>query len=464
MWVPAHWALTSVLALIGLTDAAGAATCADCVRRAEILELGAADGQCRAVVRALEGLSRDTSTLIVLDRVSGALVAAMSSFVQSGSNWIATTRRASGDLHGPLPAAAACEAYWIDETGLRAELSDGPAGGEFFTSINSVGPGNQTAWLNAGALDGCRVGDTWWMRINGQPAARFETLLVAPTRSFARVTLLAADVPMRPSGRVAVWPSPHDERSGRMRSALARLESHEGMQVAWAARPPGPALPRDTHVEFKRRGETLALGMLERSDELFSYVRVVALLPPVLSSPASPVGLELQVGTALEFRTQADVREGRFLPRVFRMDSGRWLINAGEPEGLKLGESGVVSRNGQRVGTAHVERVQSGYSIIRPDHPEVQLLIGDAWKRDGADSGPHFTATVSEIVDGRLLRARIEPLQSIQSGELLAVYLAGRVAAVACVVRADSASLIAVVLCATQQEEITTGAVLMASE
>ena len=93
----------------------------------------------------------------------------------------------------PVGSASSARAYWLESAGLRAALANGPRGAEYFAAIDALSPGLQSAWIDHGSASGARVGDNWWLRVDGQPAARCETLLVTAQHSFTRVFPLAKD-------------------------------------------------------------------------------------------------------------------------------------------------------------------------------------------------------------------------------------------------------------------------------
>lgn len=437
------------------------------VRRAELVELHRASEIVRVTVRASELVDRDYAELILLD---GALssVARLQFDRESPQGWVylgtlsPSPPLTSQPLNAPPPGGS-LHAYWLDSSGLRTQLATAPVAGDFFTTVNAVGPGNQSVWINAGAQDGARVGDGWWLRVNGQPAARFETLLVAARLSFARVTPLAADVPLWPGQRVAVWPNPLDERLGHLRSAVARVEMREALCIAWIARPPGAALTGEMHVEFKRGGATIALGALERSDALFAHVRVIAqFLPSQSNKSPGQACCAVQVGDSVEFRTPADIQAGRYLVRLFAPRTGEFLINAGEPESIERGASGAVFRNGQPVGRARIERVQSGYSVIRPETSAVEFAVGDVFQLQPSTVSERLQGQVERVVAGRLLDIRPAADSTLATNDLIALYDGGEVVALACIVDAiRGGRAAAVVLEATQVRPVTVGAAVV---
>jgi hypothetical protein len=216
-------------------------------------------------------------------------------------------------------------------------------------------------------------------------------------------------------------------------------------------------------VEFKRGGEVVALGALERSDALFSYVRITAQFADVAERSSSavrpPLNCGVQIGDSADFRTPSDIEAGRYVIRVFATPSGGRLINAGEPEGLQSGWTGEVLRKGQRVGTARIERVQTGYSVL--SH-EVAPQSGDTLQLQAPPVRERMLATVTQVTESGLLAIRSEPDARLTGGQLVSVYVSGEVAAVAVVldVRGDGYA-VAVVLDSTVARPFAAGAALV---
>jgi hypothetical protein len=253
-------------------------------------------------------------------------------------------------------------------------------------TIDSLGPGARTAWLSAGAWQGITVGTSWWSSAAGQPLARFDVLLVADDVCFARVVPLVREPALRPGVLARRWPTPGEEREGRLTSAVCFVEPLDLGQRVWLAAAPHVPVPTDANVDFTRAGGHVQHGVIEDGDRHFWYVRTT---PPggvtsaATTQPAStPTTVpaadasRVRVGDRAVIRTPADVAAGRQPARVFELLDGHGLINAGERERLSPGDIGEVWRAGAAAGTATVHRVQRAYSLIVPGAP-LELRIGD---------------------------------------------------------------------------------------
>ncbi|MGE3182016.1 MAG: hypothetical protein AB7N71_10320 [Phycisphaerae bacterium] len=254
----------------------------------------------------------------------------------------------------------------------------------FTATITAIAPGNQSVWLNVGRRNGVKVGDEWLLEL-GQPAARFETVFVDETRCAALVVPLVSDLPLSVNDSVALWPSPADRRAGKLQSAIAYIDRTETDTRFWVPLPSSAIVPEGTHVELARSGIVIALGILEKRSTPFSIIRLVAEIPgssESANSAKSPANGPV-IGDRVHFRTPADIRARDYAPRVFSRSGDKFLINAGEPESLKVGDTLKMFRNSQAVGVANVDRVQRTYATIRPvENAALQIgdvaLMGDA--------------------------------------------------------------------------------------
>ncbi|MEW6251680.1 MAG: hypothetical protein AB1716_13630 [Planctomycetota bacterium] len=283
-------------------------------------------------------------------------------------------------LRRAIPLATAKAAVgWLVPPHLVARLRPlWPAGLDFEAEVDSVGPGGRSVWLAAGAHQGVRAGDTWWLRVSGQPAARLEVRHVGPSAAFCSVTPLAREVPLRPGSRAALWPRPADERDGSARTAVAYIERRTGDALVWVAAPPEAGVPPEPHLDFLHEGRYIGHGVVERRDERFWYARFIPLsdataeqLPtpaPAGSgpraqrdTPSSPA-----VGDDVLVRTRREIDERRFVARVFDRSPAGPLIDAGEYDGLRTGDTGLVYRGTEKLGEATLGRVQRTYSVLGP--------------------------------------------------------------------------------------------------
>jgi len=108
-------------------------------------------------------------------------------------------------------------------------------------------------------------------------------------------------------------------------------------------------------VDFRRAGDYIGSGVVERRDARFWYVRTL---------PGACAG-DVHVGDDALIRTVADIRNRRISARVVELASAGGLINAGEIDGLSAGDVGTVYRAGNLIGRVRLTKVQRAYSVAQ---------------------------------------------------------------------------------------------------
>ena len=371
----------------------------------------------------------------------------------------ATVYRHSGPIG--LPDSRPRLSAWFVPADLNARLIDRwPRDLTLAAEVDSFGPGGRSAWVRAGSNDGVGVGDTWWLRIGGQPVARLETRLVDSALSFCAVVPLVSGPPLRPGARVTLWPSPGAARLGMAVTAVVYIESGTSDPLVWVAAPPPIDTPPEPHIDFFRDGRFVAHGIVEHQDSRFWYVRLVRPSPeaseaptttrpagtgnstfptvptPTTTAPADsvpPDGLPVRVGDDARIRTQADVDALRFIARVFEVTSGGALINAGDTDGITVDRPATAYRGATPLGSVRVTRVQRSYSVVTLEssaagHAErsreaAALRVGDYLRFMPPPPAAVPVATVDAVIGGDLFTATVTgpsvPLQApllMQSG------------------------------------------------
>lgn len=306
--------------------------------------------------------------------------------------------------------------HWPDHAALQAD-------------IDSLGPGGQSAWVRAGTNQGVAVGDSWWLRIAGQPAARLDAVFVAAEVSFCTAIPLASTPALRPGARVALWPAPAERRAGRGSSAVAYLEERDNGTLVWVAAPPNVKCPPEPRLDFYREGRFLGQGLVERHDGLFWYARF------------TPAGADaLRIGDEAVIRTQTDIDERRFVARIFELTSTGALLNAGEADGLAVGDTLVLIRDGGAAGKVTVRDVQRGYAVVGPpegdDEAALALHVGDELRFRAPAASPRTVGVVERVIGDMLFIARVTS-PAVPVGTPLAVRAAGRTVGVAVLVTAE---------------------------
>lgn len=374
---------------------------------------------------------------------------------------------------------------WILPPDLLATLVEHwPASAVLQAEIDAVGPGGASVWVRAGSNQGVRVGDHWWLRVGGQPAASFDVRHVAADVCFCGVTQLARDTALAPDRVVALWPGPGQRRSGQATSAVAFLEERGSGTRVWIAAPVGVACPPEPHVEFYRGGRYVGHGLVEQRDERFWYARLLptavevteqsgavagassrATTPatPPMPSSAPTLGIapaRLSVGDDVVIRTQADIDARRFVARVFDLAPAGALITAGEADQLAVGDVLTAYRNGVEIGRAVVRMVQRSYAAVSPPESEVtpafELRVGDELRVGRPPSPPVVVGSVQQVRGDSLFTARLTSAAP-PPGTPLTVRAAGRTVGVALLLATGGGEAGGIVLPASQTRPLAPG-------
>ena len=319
----------------------------------------------------------------------------------------------ASDIH-----TADCRAWLVGSDLVGQVFADWPMGASLNARIDRVGPGARSAWIRAGADEGIQVGDRWWLRAAGQPLARFDVRSVEQEACFCAAVALATDVRLAAGQVVELWPSPGQRRGARAISAVAYVESAGGEHGAWVAAPAHVDCPRDPHLSFYRDGRYVGHGIVEAMDDRFWYARVVTpkgdardRAPPAAPQPttdASPPEA-ITVGDEAVVRTSADIQQRRFVAHVFESSPEGVLVDAGEADGLTLGQTVLLTRDGMRLGKVRVERVQRGYSVVRcvDSWDGERPAPGDAMHVGPPPAEPVVVAEITAVTDKLLFAARL---------------------------------------------------------
>ncbi len=257
-----------------------------------------------------------------------------------------------------------------------------PAGAQLIARIDTLAPGLRGAWLRAGRRAGITSGDAFWVRVAGQPIARLDVRLVEDSLCYAAITPLVSNVQLHRGDEATAWPAPGLARRGVAESAIVHIEKEGARERIWIAAPPRPETIADAQAEIFRAGAFIGLLQIDRQDERFWYGQVAARRPVAGASPAAdtkPHAAAVQtqpavvssgpprIGDEVRLRTRRQIQERTFAARVFDVTAEGLLINAGDADGLREGETGAVYRGARRIGAVAVQRLQSSYSLMTPD-------------------------------------------------------------------------------------------------
>lgn len=368
---------------------------------------------------------------------------------------------------GNVPASEAALRGWLIAPDADATwLEHWPRHAELHAEVDALGPGGQSVWIGAGTNQGVRLGDSWWLRVGGQPAARCDVRMVAADLCFGPVEPLARTPALRPGSRVTLWPSPAERRRGEVITAVAFIEERGRDRLVWVAAPPTGDVPAEPHLDFFHEGRFVGHGRVERRDARFWYARI---MPPASATPdrvgtdrggtdrggtgvspvmdaeappravytdpssatdvspaassapiaaaaasvvatARPAGT-LHVGDVARVRTRSDLEQGRLVARVFEITPAGAVINAGEIDGVTVDQHFTVYRHDRPLGPAVVRRVQRSYAMVTPADalidPPLVLHIGDELRLRPPPPPPRNVALVIDVVGDTLLTARL---------------------------------------------------------
>ncbi len=331
---------------------------------------------------------------------------------------------------GAPPPGVTPRAWLVRHDLVASVLADWPAEGAMEAELDALGPGVRSAWVRAGSDWGIRTGDSWWLRVGGQPVARLDVRWVGPEVCFCGVVALASAAPVRPGQRVALWPTPGEQRDGRASTAVAFIDSRSTEQVVWVAAPSGVPHSTETHLDFFHDDRYIGYGLVERRDDRFWYANLVSVrgaVPPA-SSPtttlsSAPAVARPHVGDSVAIRTRADIDAGRFVMRVFELTSSGALLNAGEAEGLCAGRRLTLYRESRAAGCAEVRRAQRSYAEIVPvtgdDGVRPELRVDDEFRVTAPPPSWRCVGTLEEVHGPDLFTARLSA--DVAAEQLLAI-------------------------------------------
>lgn len=260
---------------------------------------------------------------------------------------------------------------WIVPSAAAAPPDHWPAELPRYATIDTVSPAQQTVWIDAGARHGVATGDTWWLRVPRQPAARLDVLCATDDLAFARVTPLAQDVTVEVGQAASTWPAAPNEARSSARSAVAHVSGEGGEPLVWIAALPGIEAPSEPHVDFFRAGRWVGHGLVQRTDDRFWYAGLIS------QAAGAP-----RVGDDVLIRTQAEIVGRRVVARVFERTEQGAVIDAGERDGFAVGQTATAYRDGTFLTRVVTLDVQDTYAIVapevRPGETPPVLAAGDA--------------------------------------------------------------------------------------
>lgn len=354
---------------------------------------------------------------------------------------------------------------WAIAPTLAAELlPQWPNGAECALRVDMVGPGVERVWIRCPPGVAMLPGEVLLRRVGSQPAARLDVLAADGEFGFARVTPLVRGLALDVGAAVVRWPSPADRRDRVARSAVSLVDARAGAVEAWFPTPPCARLADDAHVAFFRGDQYLGHGFIQRGDAHFSIASYLPL-----------ADLSLGVGDVVRVRTRDEAELGSVAARVFEVRPEGVLIDAGDADGLRVGQSLVGLQEGSARVSVTVRHVEHSYALaaaseaapaaLRPgdelrDRPPARrrrtLGVVTAVVRDST-GGADFPAWAPTIFTARV--GGDAPL-----GSALAVCNRGGVVAAAVLVGHVRGVAMGVVAPMSQVEPIAAGDELMLDE
>lgn len=320
---------------------------------------------------------------------------------------------------GPLPVGLLVEregqfelrwpAWWESRTAADAFLiggdvaaqivADWPGDAALTGRVVSSSPG-QRVWIDRGARAGIRAGDWWWQRLHGQPVARYEVVHAGESESFCRFAPLADKFQPATGSLIELWPVPGERNAGIVRSAVAFISPSASGAIVWIAAPPWADVPAEPQVEFLRGATYLGCGLVERRDARFWYVR-----PLDTGAAFAP-----SVGDTARIRSSADIRTRRFAARVIARQADGFLINAGEQDGLRVGDRAVWQRGDVPLGEFEVRRLQAAHGVVKLSGAAAEAPEpGDIARFSDAPEPDEQLGLVSDAPYPRLVVAKLAP-------------------------------------------------------
>ena len=354
-------------------------------------------------------------------------------------------------------------AWMLPHDLIAAVRSAWPVGAGLLAEIDSVGPSDRSLWLRAGQDFGLQAGDTCLVKVGRQPAARIDLRFVGPDVSFGCVTALVADLKLTSGMQAALWPAPGEARSGRATSFVSFVEKAGRDVQVWVPAVPHVSCPDEPHLDYFRGDRLIGSGVVTRQDDRFWYASFRAApswqapgagrettqpssprsaSPPVASTPASAPTEEVlpQLGDHVVVRTDADIERRRFVAQVFEVTTGGALLDAGENDGLAVGQEGKIYREGAVVGRIEVVRAQPTYAVIvsraKDRESAVELRLGDEVRFGPPPPAPTEVGTIVRVTARDLITVRLTVAQP-PLGTPLAVKARGQTAAVALLIVAE---------------------------
>lgn len=309
------------------------------------------------------------------------------------ATWLRCTRSIPTRLEFAIPPRANPDkpprnAWLVRAVPNRDELLAWPVDAPCHVPLGALGPGNTTAWISAGENLGIQLDDAWLVYVHGQPVARLDTRFIAPRCSACSLVPLVQNAPLRPGMYASLWPTPAQRNAQCAVARVVHVEARPDVQTAWIPAPWTTQVIVASVITFERSGRYLGHGHVEKSGPRLWRVRFVSVAtqPTPLTHATRPATLALRVGDVARWRTRQEIDTRTFQTHIFEQHPEGWLIDAGEPERIAVGDTAFVLRGDTEIGRIRIQRVQAGYSIAAPhdDSSEAGFQPGDrvCWQRD----------------------------------------------------------------------------------
>lgn len=227
---------------------------------------------------------------------------------------------------------------------------DLPPGTTIHAQVESLGPGAVNGWVSAGQADGLRPEDIMLIDRQDLPIASARVAAVDAHRAAVELTPLVANAQLRPGDHARLWPTPAEAAADTIGSVVLGLAAETDEPLVTVAGGTMVGIRQGDSFEFRRNGQYVGVGQVVRVDDRLSQVRPAQALcrKPVLLRDQAIRRPRAFAGTAMP-------------ARVFRIEQDYCLINVGEREDVRRGQTLVVVRDQTPIAKLRVHTVKEDY-------------------------------------------------------------------------------------------------------
>lgn len=346
-----------------------------------------------------------TAVVIRSDRLIGA-----------GRVFLTEPNRSAVRLAWLSENAAAGDLVLVLQAGLPAVCRVAlPEGTTLITAIDRLAPGHRTAWLTHGRQAGIVLGDSFLVKQADQTVGLAEVIETYPRQVLVRVNSFSPSASVRQGDPAVLWPSPHEQRTGRVSVPVLTVTASGKDQHVWLPGGPGQGLKLDRRVEILRNGRFVATALVDRPAPTFTRATTVE---AYTREPVKPGDKAVLL---------SDPPGPGHIGRVFLVDKDYYLISVGEDVGIRRGQKLLALRDGELICRLVVQTVKQSYSGATrdPDRaPSTRPKPWDeVWGTDPPDRQQRLIGRVNEVIlSGRFATARSsQGTELVEPGTLVRV-------------------------------------------